>query len=89
MATKKTLEKEALEEEIKFKYLDVEYVVPPGKKWPLDAVEAQEEGKLATFLKCLLGNDQYKTLRKDVKTIEDLDAFAEKLFDALDIDLGK
>ncbi len=87
--TKKVVENEALESEVSFEYDGVQYTVPPAKKWPLDAVEAQEDGKMLGFLKALLGADQYSTLRKTTTTLADLDTFITALFEALDVDAGK
>src|SRR5678815_3066538 len=70
MATRKAVETEAVNSEHTFEYLGDNYDIPPAKKWPLDAVEAQENGKMIAFLRSLLG-DQYDVLRKKVNTIEE------------------
>ena len=89
MTTKKALEVEATNSDHTFEYLEESYTVPPAKRWPLDAVEAQEDGNMIGFLKALLGLDQYRTLRKKVDNIEQLDDFIGVMFDALDVDRGK
>lgn len=89
MTTKKVLEAEALDVEVTVEYNDEKYVIPPAKLWPLEAVEAQEASKILGFVKALLGDDQYKTLRKTAKTVSDLDDFVGKLFETLDLEPGK
>lgn len=86
MATKKVLESEALSNDISFEFNGEVYSVPPGKKWELDVIEAQEEGRMTTAVRLLIGEDKYKELRKTVKNLEDLDKFYDALFKAVDTD---
>ncbi len=89
MTTKKALEDEAVQKEVTFEYDDVVYVVPPGKKWSLDILEAQENSKMLKFLQLLLDEKQYKSFRKSCPDLEAMDGFLEKMFDAYDLDSGK
>lgn len=89
MTKKETLEKESTVENITFEYEGDSYTVPPGKQWPLECVEAQEEGKLTACVRALLGEKEYKKLREKCKTVADFDDFMNALFDALDLDSGK
>jgi hypothetical protein len=89
MTTKKALADEAGNKEVTFEYNGVEYEIPPGKLWPLEAVEAQENGKMLTAVKELIGAEKYAELRKTAKTLEDFEEFCEALFDAVDLDKGK
>lgn len=89
MVTKKTVEAEVNNTETTFEYKNGSFTVPPARKWPLEAIEAQEEGKITGFLKGLLGADQYAALRKEARTLEDLDEFVGVLFASLDVDKGK
>lgn len=89
MTTKKALADEAGKKEVTFEYNDIEFTIPPGKLWPLDAVEAQEQGKMLTAVKELIGADKYAELRKTCKTLEDFEDFCDALFDAVDLDKGK
>jgi len=69
----------------KFTYKDEEYTVPQRDDWPIDALEAQEEGRIVAALKELLG-DQWTKFRKVGKTAKDLDEFCEAMFAAVDVD---
>lgn len=89
MVTKKTLESEALDKNVMFEFRSASYTIPPAKQWPLDVIEAQEEGKVVGFIKALLGDSQYKTLRKSATTIGDLDEFVGVMFESMDLDPGK
>ncbi len=80
---------EVQETDTTFEYDGNSYVIPPAKKWPLDAVEAQEEGKMIGFIKALLGDDQYKTLRKNTNDLSQLDEFVGAMFESLGVDTGK
>lgn len=85
MATKKELEKEA-EGLYSFEFDGQTYVIPSQNKFPLDAVEAMENGKVVTFVRALLGETKYKILRKTCHTVEDLEKFVEAAFAAVDLD---
>jgi hypothetical protein len=87
--TSTSVREEALENGITFTYEDEEFHVPPAKLWPLDAIEAQERGQLLVFLKSLLGDDQYKTLRSVAFTLGDINEFSESMYDALNVEPGK
>lgn len=89
MATKATLKAEANNDNVTFEYDGDSYTVPTSKNWPLEAVEAQESNKILGFLKELLGEDQYATLRKGAKTLDDIDSFAKEMFKALELEPGK
>lgn len=84
-----TLKDEALNNDISFEYSGETFTVPPAKEWPLDAIEAQERSQMLSFIRELLGDDQYKTLRKVAKTLGDINDFSEKMYEALDVDQGK
>lgn len=46
-------------------YDGVEYNVPSTiRLWPLEVIEAQEEGKSLAMIKALLGPEQFATFRK-------------------------
>ena len=80
---------EVKDEPTTFEYDGNDYTIPPAKKWPLDAVEAQEDGKMIGFIKALLGEDQYKTLRKSANDLSQLDEFVGAMFDSMGVDTGK
>lgn len=75
--------------EITFSYKDVEYKVPAPKLWPIEVVEAQESGRNLGAFKELLGDEQYKTFRKSIKTMGDLDEAMEVLLEAVELELGE
>lgn len=89
MATKKVVEKEASSEDVTFDYEGVTYTIPPGNLWPIDAIEAQEKMKLVTFIRALLGEEQYKNLRKTATTLQDLDKFISAMFEEIELEPGK
>lgn len=72
-----------------FVYKEVTFTLPPAKKWPLEAIEAQESNKMLTFLKAVLGDPQYAEFKKAVPDLEELDLFLTEMFKAVDTDPGK
>lgn len=90
MATKKVLESEAELSEITFDFDGENYTAPHPKRWPIEVVEAQEEGRVTIAVRGLLGEAQYSKFKKGKsRTLDDLDKFVEKLLEAADVDLGK
>lgn len=89
MTAKKAVENEALDKDTVFDYAGDTYIVPPAKKWPLEAIEAQEKMKLLEFVKALLGDEQYATLRKSAKTLGDLDDFVGAMYEEVNVEKGK
>jgi hypothetical protein len=70
-ATAKT---EATESEIVFTYEDKSYFVSTAVEWDVAVLEAYEEGKVAAFLRALLGPDQWKTFTAKPRKVRDLTA---------------
>lgn len=89
MSNTKKLKSEASQEPITFEFEDVTYEIPAPKRWPLDVIQAEEDGKILAFLKALLGMEQYNKFVKKGRTIEDLDNFFNALQDAADVDMEK
>lgn len=56
-------------------YKDVEYTVAKYVLEDLDALEAFEDSRYATFVRVVLGRDQYTKFRKTSSTSEELSAF--------------
>lgn len=50
---------EALGEKIPFTHNGVDYLLEPSTEWDVDALEAFEAGKIMTFLRMILGEEQY------------------------------
>lgn len=75
--------------ELEFEYDGVKYVVPAPKLWPLEVIEAQEDGRFNAAIRELLGPKQYKKFRSKPRTLEDLDNISGVLMDAADLDSGE
>ncbi|MEU4568663.1 hypothetical protein [Micromonospora sp. NPDC023956] len=61
-----------------FAYDGVVYTVAPSRDWDLDALEAFEEGHIASAVRLILGAEQWKTFRSKPRTVGDLnDLFTE------------
>jgi len=52
------------------------FALPSPEQFPLEALEAEEEGKHLTALKLILGADQYKTWRGLATTAADAEDFS-------------
>lgn len=80
---------EAEEADIIFVYDEEEYTLPHPKLWPIEAVEAQEEGRMIGVLKALLGEAQYAKFKRKQRTVQDINDLMEASFKAVDTDQGK
>lgn len=76
---------EALGEHVPFTFAGVDYSVPPTSQWPFEALEAFEAGKVATFLRLVLGDDQVAAFRATKPTVATFQALVVELQDALGI----
>ncbi|CAM3624611.1 hypothetical protein GCM10009799_05920 [Nocardiopsis rhodophaea] len=64
-----------------------EYRLPAtSEHWPLETMEAFEEGKVVTALRGLLGPDQWKQLKSTGATLSDLNTLAEQIASAYGFD---
>lgn len=70
---------EATGEGIPVEFDDELYEIPPSSEWPLDAVEAAENGQIVTATKLILGPKQWAEFRKAHTTLGDLERFMETL----------
>jgi hypothetical protein len=52
------------------------FTLPTPQEFPLEALEAEEEGKHLTALKLILGADQYSTWRALAATAADAEEFS-------------
>lgn len=95
MTTAKSLKAAVVAEEsvepttVTFDFDGVEYTVPSPKKWPIEVIEAQEDGRLAGAVAELLGAKQYKAFKKVPRTMEDLENLTEALFKAVETSVGE
>ncbi|KJK50419.1 hypothetical protein UK23_10475 [Lentzea aerocolonigenes] len=53
--------------------------LPAPQDYPLDAIEAEEQGRTLTALRLILGEDQYATFRELAKTTGDADDFSKAI----------
>ena len=67
---------------VSFAFRGETYNVPPTSAWPFRALEAYEDGKLAAFLRAILGTD-YARLADF--TVGDVSEFVEELSKGLGI----
>jgi len=77
---------EALGDKIPFTYDGTAYLLDPTSEWPFEALEVLEEGKVATFLKLVLGAEQYAAFRKHKYKVGRVNAFVEELQNALGVE---
>lgn len=75
--------------DVTFTYDGVEYTIPPGKSWPLEAQELSEEGRFLAAIKLVLGPKQYKTFKSKPRTLGDGEDLMTAMFDAVDLDSGE
>lgn len=66
-----------------FDYDGVTYTVPDADEWSLDALEAYEDGKVATLIREILGSAQWATFKSKPRKIADLNGLFEAAQEAL------
>lgn len=54
---------------------DVDYTIAPAEDWSLDAIEAYEDGKIATLVREILGAEQWARFKEKPRKVSDLTAF--------------
>jgi hypothetical protein len=59
-----------------------EYAVPAAEDWPVAALEAFEDGKVAATIRALFP-DQWAALKKDAPRVRDLGEFANLIAEAI------
>lgn len=74
---------EALGTGVPFTFAGVDYLVAPTSEWPFEALEAFEDGKVATFIRAVLGEEQTATFRATKPTVTVLKDFVVELQKAL------
>jgi hypothetical protein len=55
------------------------FSLPAPQDYPLDAIEAEENGRTLTALRLILGEDQYATFRTLARTTGDADDFSKAI----------
>lgn len=76
---------EALGEKVPFSHNGVDYLVPTSADWPYAALEAFETGKIATFLRLILGDAQHAAFVATGPKVSDVNGFVESMQKALGI----
>ena len=76
---------EALGDRIPYTYGGESYLVLPSIEWSYDALEAFESGKLATFLREILGEEQHARFKATKPKVGDVNDFILGLQSALGI----
>jgi hypothetical protein len=74
---------EALGTGVPFTFGGVDYTVTPTAEWTFEALEAFEDGKVATFIRVILGEEQTATFRATKPTVTTLKEFVVELQKAL------
>jgi hypothetical protein len=87
MTTRKTspAAAEALGEAIPLTFAGIDFLVPTTSNWPLTALLAYEDGKIATFVRALLGAEQFAAYLATSPVLSDMNEFVEALQKALGI----
>ena len=60
-----------------FKFEDETYTITAADDWSLDALEAYEDGKVATLIREILGANQWATFKSNPRKVADLTALFE------------
>lgn len=84
-ATKNPTAAEALGEKVPFSYNGVDYLLDPSSEWDYEALEAFENGKVVTFLRMILGEEQHAAFKATKPKAGDVNDFLTALQKALGI----
>lgn len=76
---------EALGDKVPFTHEGVDYLLEPAAEWSVDALEAFESGKVMTFLRMILGEEQYAKYKATKPKAGAVSAFLEGIQKALGI----
>jgi len=76
---------EALGERIPLTFGGVDYLILPSSDWPYEALEAFEDGKIATFLRHILGDEQHAAFKATKPTVSTVGEFIQAAQKALGI----
>lgn len=86
-ATRKTspAAAEALGDRIPVTFQGVDYLVTTSADWPYEALEAYEDGKIATFLRHVLGDEQHNAFKATRPKVSTVNEFVDALTKALGV----
>lgn len=76
---------EALGAPVPFTHDGIDYLVVNSAEWPYEALEAFEDGKIATFLRSVLGDQEHAKFKATKPLLADVNRFVEALQGALGI----
>lgn len=65
-------------------YDDIDFTIPAAEDWSLDAIEAYEDGKIATLIREILGAEQWARFKEKPRTVSDLQGFMQAFEKATD-----
>jgi len=76
---------EALNEDVTFEYEGDTYTIPSTDEWPLEVLEAFEEGRVVSLLKAILGEEQWTEFKATNPKVKHLNAFVSAIQEATGI----
>lgn len=76
---------EALGDKVPFAHGGVDYLLDPAAEWTIDALEAYEAGRVTTFLRSILGEEQYAAYRATSPKVGQINEFMTGIQKALGI----
>ncbi len=76
---------EALDSKIPLTYNGVDYLLVTSSDWDYEALEAYEQGKIATFLRIILGEAQHNAFKATKPKVSDVNSFSQAIQKALGI----
>jgi hypothetical protein len=76
---------EALGDRIPVSFGGVDYLVTTSADWPYEALEAYEDGKIATFLRHVLGDEQHAAFKATRPRVATVNEFVDALTKALGV----
>ncbi|CCQ44665.1 hypothetical protein ARTSIC4J27_592 [Pseudarthrobacter siccitolerans] len=76
---------EALGDKVPFTHNGVDYLLDPASEWDVEALEVFESGKVMTFLRLILGEEQYAKYKATKPKAGAVNGFLEGIQKALGI----
>lgn len=70
---------------VRVSWRDTEFVLPRAEDFPLEALEAEENGKHLTALRLVLGEEQYERWRSMARTAADAEEFSQVVMSELGV----
>lgn len=89
MGTRKALKGESNDENVTFKYRDLDLSIAVGKQMDIDALEAFEDNKLVRFVSLSLGPEQWAKVKANGFTVGDLGDLVQAMTEAMGTSKGE